>query len=236
MSRDLCQADRSGSGEPVSPSALQSGLNAEAFNEAAHDWAWEIVNEFVGEEHIIETYPGAALNLSWAIARLVVEKATPSQSQIEEPQRGDTVTAEQREAGLTQNFEAKAQEIALTYFDQYDHNYMGRIAGIMAAISSALSTAYEEGKAAISQHVDAAVRAEMEACAKRVEALPRNMQQLLLQMGEMNAQERRSVTAALNLAAFAIRSRGNANGRASQEGKQDSTPGEAQNPISKPLG
>jgi hypothetical protein len=62
------------------------------------------------------------------------------------------------------------------------------------------------------------------------------MQQLLLQMGEMNAQERRSVTAALNLAAFAIRSRGNANGRASQEGKQDSTPGEAQNPISKPLG
>jgi hypothetical protein len=64
----------------------------------------------------------------------------------------------------------------------------------------------------ISQHVDAAVRAEREACAKRVEAMPKNMQQLLLHMGEMSAQERRSVAAALNLAAFAIRSRGNANG------------------------
>jgi len=35
--------------------------------------------------------------------------------------------------------------------------------------------------------------------------MPKNMQQLLLEMGEMTAQERRNVTAALNLAAFKLR-------------------------------
>jgi hypothetical protein len=76
--------------------------------------------------------------------------ATPTQSQIEEPQRGDTGTAEQREAGLTQNFKSKAQEIA--------DRSMNQPVELVTAISSALSTAYEEGKAA-----------EREACAKIID-------------------------------------------------------------------
>jgi hypothetical protein len=62
--------------------------------------------------------------------------ATSSQSQLEEPQRGDTDGTEQREAGLTQ----KAQEIA--------ERSMNQPVELVTAISSALSTAYEEGKAA----------------------------------------------------------------------------------------
>ena len=81
-----------------------------------------------------------------------------SKSPGEEAVPADTVSAASSEGSLTpQKFEAKAREIAFAQFWNYpDHGGivtdLGRLSGL---ISSALSTAFEEGK-----------RVERERCAK----------------------------------------------------------------------
>jgi hypothetical protein len=134
--------------------------------------------------------------------------AANAQSQIEEPQRGDTGTAEQREAGLTQKFKSKAQEIA--------DRSMNQPVELVTAISSALSTAYEEGKASISQHVDAAVRAEREALNRwrnDCGILLAQIDYLTEATGEhLDCQDAGLVEQIRTDYRAAIRSRGNANG------------------------
>jgi hypothetical protein len=88
-----------------------------------------------------------------ALCRVV--SCSKRQSPIEE--RSDTVTAEQPGAGLTQKFEARAQEIAVAHL-YYPDLCQGEHDALLQAISTALSTAYEEGKAA-----------EREACAKIID-------------------------------------------------------------------
>jgi hypothetical protein len=68
----------------------------------------------------------------------------------QEPRSGDTDGAEQREAGLTQKFEAQARKVVEQCMrsDAFREVWNEGDTDLLEIISSALSTSYEEGKAA----------------------------------------------------------------------------------------
>jgi hypothetical protein len=168
MSKDMCQADSSVKGDPVSePSVpLQAENCAEAVKQALFhiNIALFHITLIEHDDADLGTWLlGAITALNHAKDHLfhpprpMVGILTPEQfeqamtydgpeylGQIEEPQRGDTVTAEQREAGLTQKI---CHEIIGRRLEQ-GCTMISKDAEfeIEAAISSALSTSYEEGR------------------------------------------------------------------------------------------
>jgi hypothetical protein len=170
----VCQADDTAVGEPVSASPLQSGCSGEAgvwfLHEFLDDEAVLVNPDDLTDGGELKSYRDVLLvNLNRVHAKqdgvfVRMEKIdgevhyrqcpppASSQSPIEE--RSDTDGAEQPGSSLTQKFKSKAQEIA--------DRSMNQPVELVTAISSALSTAYEEGKASISHQIEAAVRAERE--------------------------------------------------------------------------
>jgi hypothetical protein len=150
MSKDLCQADSTALGSDGIGSASSIDPSAEAYAAVVArliDWFSVSPDEqdiFALEDYQAVMMDAGLMNEDYELVEPASCRATPTQSPIEE--RSDTGTAEQREAGLTQKFEAKAEEIVGPY-----HSCLligSDRSDLTDAISSALSTAYEEGKAA----------------------------------------------------------------------------------------
>ena len=120
----------------------QAGESGEAFKVKADDWAREIVNEFIVDDHIVEAYAGAGDRLAEAISRLAVEvyarNAKISQRQLEEPgtgepvgQYGETKSEQAYQvigtlATVGECFEDPEVQRALDYFssDKFDPNFL----------------------------------------------------------------------------------------------------------------
>lgn len=147
MSKDMCQADSTAVGsDGIAPEgALQAGdgggPEVGQYGETKSDQAYQVIGTLASVANCFDD-PEVQRALDYFSEDRFDPKFLPFKrpSQIEEPQRGDTVTAEQREAGLTQKFKSRAQEIvdncpALGCCEYYK-----------LIIPQALSTSYEEGR------------------------------------------------------------------------------------------
>jgi hypothetical protein len=210
MSKDLCQADSTALGSDGIGSASSIDPSAEAYATVVArliDWFSVSPDEqdiFALEDYQAIMRDAGLMSEDYELVEPASCRATPTQSPIEE--RSDTVTAEQREAGLTQKIEAQARKVVELCMrsDAFREIWNEGDVDLLEIISSALSTAYEEGKASISQHVDAAVRAEREACAEAAVQVPFAM----TMFGDMYMG---GAIAATEEIATAIRSRGQPN-------------------------
>jgi hypothetical protein len=222
MSKDLCQADSTALGSDGIGSASSIDPSAEAYATVVArliDWFSVSPDEqdiFALEDYQAIMRDAGLMSEDYELVEPASCRATPTQSPIEE--RSDTVTAEQREAGLTQKIEAQARKVVELCMrsDAFREIWNEGDVDLLEIISSALSTAYEEGKASISQHVDAAVRAEREALNRwrnDCGILLAQIDYLTEATGEhLDCQDAGLVEQIRTDYRAAIRSRGNANG------------------------